>query len=65
VADGNKAIVGVMMESFLVEGRQDLVPGGELTYGQSITDPCLAWSDTTTALERLASAVEARRGVAS
>jgi 3-deoxy-7-phosphoheptulonate synthase len=62
VADGNKAIVGMMMESFLVEGRQDLVQGEPLTYGQSITDPCLAWSDTTTALERLAAAVEARRG---
>jgi 3-deoxy-7-phosphoheptulonate synthase len=62
IADGNKAIVGMMMESFLVEGRQDLVPGEPLTYGQSITDPCLAWSDTTTALERLAAAVEARRG---
>jgi 3-deoxy-7-phosphoheptulonate synthase len=64
VADGNKAIVGMMMESFLVEGRQDLVPGEKLTYGQSITDPCLAWSDTTTALDRLGAAVEARRGVA-
>ena len=64
VADGNKAIVGMMMESFLVEGRQDLVPGEKLTYGQSITDPCLSWSDTTTALERLGAAVEARRGVA-
>jgi 3-deoxy-7-phosphoheptulonate synthase len=62
IADGNKAIVGMMMESFLVEGRQDLVPGEPLTYGQSITDPCLAWSETTTALERLAAAVEARRG---
>src|SRR3954452_9584720 len=62
IADGNKAIVGVILESFLVEGRQDLVPGEKLTYGQSITDPCLAWSDTTTALERLGAAVEARRG---
>ncbi len=60
VADGNRAIVGVMLESFLVEGRQDLVPGAELTYGQSITDPCLDWDDTVAALERLAAAVEAR-----
>ncbi len=45
VADGNKAIVGVMLESFLVEGRQDLRPGEELTYGQSITDP--AWTGRT------------------
>jgi 3-deoxy-7-phosphoheptulonate synthase len=61
VADGNESIVGVMLESFLVEGRQDLRPGEELTYGQSITDPCIDWEDTVTALERLASAVEARR----
>jgi len=63
IADGNKAIVGVMLESFLVEGRQNLVPGQELTYGQSITDACIDWEDTVSALERLASAVEARRGV--
>jgi 3-deoxy-7-phosphoheptulonate synthase len=61
VADGNESIVGVMLESFLVEGRQDLRPGEKLTYGQSITDPCIDWEDTVTALERLASAVEARR----
>jgi 3-deoxy-7-phosphoheptulonate synthase len=60
IADGRKAIVGVMMESFLVEGRQDLQPGGEMVYGQSVTDPCLNWDDTTTALDRLAAAVEAR-----
>jgi 3-deoxy-7-phosphoheptulonate synthase len=62
VADGNKAIVGVMLESFLVEGRQDLGDGSALTYGQSITDPCLDWDDTVAALERLAAAVKARRG---
>jgi 3-deoxy-7-phosphoheptulonate synthase len=62
VADGNKSIVGVMLESFLVEGRQDLVPGEELTYGQSITDPCIDWEDTVAAVDRLAAAVEARRG---
>ncbi|HUB98345.1 MAG TPA: 3-deoxy-7-phosphoheptulonate synthase [Solirubrobacterales bacterium] len=60
IADGNKAIVGVMLESFLVEGRQDLVPGEELVYGQSITDACLDWNDTVSALERFASAIEAR-----
>ena len=54
VADGNKAIVGVMLESFLVEGRQDLVPGEELTYGQSITDACIDWDDTVAVLERFA-----------
>jgi 3-deoxy-7-phosphoheptulonate synthase len=62
VADGNKAIVGVMLESFLVEGRQDLVPGEQLAYGQSITDACIDWEDTVQALERFAAAVEARRG---
>jgi 3-deoxy-7-phosphoheptulonate synthase len=62
IADGNKAIVGVMLESFLKEGRQDLVAGEDLTYGQSITDPCIDWEDTVAALERLASAVQARRG---
>ncbi len=61
VADGNAAIVGVMLESFLVEGRQDL-GDGELVYGQSITDPCLDWEATVSVLEQLASAVRARRG---
>ncbi len=60
IADGNKAIVGVMLESFLVGGRQDLVPGERLTYGQSITDACMDWESTVSALERFASAVEAR-----
>ncbi len=60
IADGNKAIVGVMLESFLVEGRQDLVPGEALVYGQSITDPCVSWEDTVALLERFASAIEAR-----
>jgi 3-deoxy-7-phosphoheptulonate synthase len=61
IADGNKAIVGMMLESFLVEGRQDLRPGEKLVYGQSITDPCISWEDTVSALDRLASAVRARR----
>jgi 3-deoxy-7-phosphoheptulonate synthase len=62
IADGNKAIVGVMLESFLVGGRQDLKPGEKLTYGQSITDACIDWDHTVSALERFASAIEARRG---
>jgi 3-deoxy-7-phosphoheptulonate synthase len=61
VADGNAAIIGVMLESFLVEGRQDL-GGGDLVYGQSITDPCLDWEATVSILEQLASAARARRG---
>ena len=54
-------IFGVMLESHLVEGRQDVVEGVPLTYGQSITDPCISWEDTVTVLEELASAVKRRR----
>jgi 3-deoxy-7-phosphoheptulonate synthase len=56
-----RAIVGVMIESHLVAGRQDPVPGGTLTYGQSITDACLGWPDTVPVLRALAEAVRARR----
>jgi 3-deoxy-7-phosphoheptulonate synthase len=62
VADGNEAIVGIMLESFLVEGKQSLKPGEQLTYGQSVTDACISWEETVSTLGRLASAVEARRG---
>jgi 3-deoxy-7-phosphoheptulonate synthase len=62
VAAGNAAIVGVMLESFLVGGRQDLAAGEALTYGQSITDACIDWDRTVAALDRLAAAVRARRG---
>jgi len=58
---GDRRIVGVMLESFLVAGRQDLVPGQTLTYGQSITDGCIGWDATVDVLERLAAAVGARR----
>jgi 3-deoxy-7-phosphoheptulonate synthase len=61
VATGNRAIVGVMLESFIVSGRQDLDAGRPLTYGQSITDACLDWERTAVILDRLAGAVEARR----
>ena len=57
VAAGNRAIVGVMLESFLQEGRQDLDPTRELTYGQSITDACLGWETTEAVLEKLRGAV--------
>ena len=50
IAAGNRAIVGTMLESFLVGGRQDLRPGAELTYGQSITDGCLAGRRRSTCL---------------
>jgi 3-deoxy-7-phosphoheptulonate synthase len=56
----NHAIVGAMLESFLVPGRQDL-GSGQLTYGQSITDACLGWEATVELLDGLAAAVQARR----
>jgi 3-deoxy-7-phosphoheptulonate synthase len=62
IAAGAAAIVGVMLESFLVAGRQNLGSGKELTYGQSITDACMDWDTTVAALERLAGAVRVRRG---
>ena len=61
MASGERRVVGVMAESNLVEGRQELVPGKPLTYGQSVTDACLGWDDTTRLLELLAGAVRARR----
>ena len=60
IAAGNGAIVGIMLESFIVEGNQS--SEGELTYGQSITDACMAWEDTVTVLDGLAAAVRGRRG---
>jgi len=62
VADGSEAIVGVMLESFLIGGRQDLGAGASLTYGQSITDACMDWERTVSVLDQLAGAVRARRG---
>ena len=61
IADGNAAIVGVMLESFLVAGRQELSSPRTLTYGQSITDGCIDWQTTVEVLDRLADAVRARR----
>lgn len=61
IAGGEEAIFGVMIESHLVEGRQDLVEGQELTYGQSITDACIGWEDTEKVLRQLADAVAERR----
>jgi len=60
-ADGSAPVFGVMIESHLVGGRQDRVAGRPLVYGQSITDACLAWSDTLPVLRELAEAVRARR----
>ena len=61
LAAGDTHIFGVMVESHLVEGRQDLKLGCELTYGQSITDACIGWDDTEQLLKTLAEAVTARR----
>ncbi len=57
---GSTQVAGVMVESFIAEGTQKIVPGTPLTYGQSITDPCLSWDDSETLLARLADAVESR-----
>jgi 3-deoxy-7-phosphoheptulonate synthase len=63
LADGERGVVGVMLESFLVAGRQTLVLGETdgLVYGQSVTDACLDWETTASMLARLAAAVGARR----
>jgi 3-deoxy-7-phosphoheptulonate synthase len=60
IAGGEERIFGVMVESHLVAGRQDLVPGKELTYGQSITDACLGWDDSAKLLDVLAKSVRSR-----
>ncbi len=61
---GSRSLFGVMIESHLVAGRQEVAPGRPLVYGQSITDACLGWDQTVPVLERLASAVRVRRRVA-
>jgi len=61
VAAGNRAITGVMLESFLVEGNQAPGPLETLTYGQSITDGCIGWETTVGVLDGLAAAARARR----
>lgn len=58
---GNRRIGGVMIESNLVAGRQDLIPGRPLLYGQSITDACIDWQASVSVLERLAAAVVRQR----
>jgi 3-deoxy-7-phosphoheptulonate synthase len=50
-----------MLESFLVEGRQDVEPGTPLVYGQSITDACMSWERSVEVLDALAAAARARR----
>ncbi|MFP4560735.1 MAG: 3-deoxy-7-phosphoheptulonate synthase [Thiohalorhabdus sp.] len=64
IAAGDPRLIGLMMESHLVAGRQDLTTGAELTYGQSITDACLGWDTTTDLLGELAEGVRSRRELA-
>jgi 3-deoxy-7-phosphoheptulonate synthase len=62
IADGEHGIQSILLESFLVDGRQDLVSRETLVYGQSITDACMGWEMTVPVLHDLASAVRTRRG---
>jgi 3-deoxy-7-phosphoheptulonate synthase len=62
IAKGDRRIIGAMIESNLVAGAQKLIPGKPLVYGQSITDPCLAWNETLPLLRELAAAVRSRVG---
>jgi 3-deoxy-7-phosphoheptulonate synthase len=55
-AGGSSPIVGAMIESHLVEGRQDCCDPASLTYGQSITDACIGWEETDELLRKLATA---------
>ena len=61
IGAGERGIVGVMLESFIVEGRQELVDPRSLVFGQSITDACIGWDETVPVLRDLADAVRARR----
>ena len=61
ISSGDKRIMGIMLESHLIEGRQNVVNVDELTYGQSITDACIGWENTIPVLQNLADAVKQRR----
>lgn len=63
IARGDPRIIGVMIESHLVGGRQNLTAGADLVYGQSITDGCIGWDDTLPMLHELAHAAARRREV--
>ena len=65
ITDGESRIMGMMIESHLVAGRQDLVPGQPLVYGQSITDACVDFSQTETILSTLVEAIRARRAISN
>jgi len=61
VAGGEDRVIGVMVESHLKGGRQDLVQGKPLAYGQSITDACIGWEESVPLLRNLAEAARKRR----
>ena len=61
VERGDRRITGLMLESFIEAGRQDVVNKDELIYGKSITDPCMDWAQSVATLETLANAVQSRR----
>ena len=61
VARGDRRIIGLMLESFIESGRQDVVDKNDLVYGRSITDPCMDWAQTVSTLHTLAGAVQHRR----
>jgi 3-deoxy-7-phosphoheptulonate synthase len=63
VASGSRSIFGVMIESFLVAGRQEIAERAKMTFGQSVTDGCLSWDGTIPVLETLAEAVRKRRAL--
>ena len=65
ITAGERGIVGVMLESFLVAGRQELRDPAHLVYGQSVTDACIDWDTTAATLDELAAAVRARRATSS
>ena len=62
IAHGEAGIIGMMMESFLIGGRQELGDPSRLVYGQSVTDACMGWDASVPVLQELATAVRARRG---
>ena len=65
IAKGDECVFGLVLHSFLVCGRQDVVAGGAPVYGMSVTEPCMDWSATSAVLEKLAAAVRQRRAMNS
>jgi 3-deoxy-7-phosphoheptulonate synthase len=61
IEGGSGEVFGIMLESFLLDGRQDHEPGCTLEFGKSITDACMSWERTEPLFPQLASAVRARR----